>query len=97
MSEANVQAVGAPIRVKRSGMRALIERIETGARRSGEPEVRGRFSRVPLRDVEARGVDIPYQATLMLPYVLTLLVLAFGSRSVGGPADLGQAYRRESR
>ena len=46
--------------------------------------------------VQARGFDIPYQLTLMLPYVLTLLVLAFASRSAGGPADLGQAYRREA-
>ncbi len=47
--------------------------------------------------VQARGVDIPYQVTLMLPYVLTLMVLAFGSRGSGGPSDLGRAYRREAR
>ncbi len=46
--------------------------------------------------VQARGFDIPYQVTLMLPYVLTLMVLAFGSRGLGGPADLGKAYRREA-
>jgi ABC-type uncharacterized transport system permease subunit len=45
--------------------------------------------------VQARGFDIPYQVTLMLPYVLTLMVLAFGPRGMGGPADLGRAYRRE--
>jgi ABC-type uncharacterized transport system permease subunit len=45
--------------------------------------------------VQARGFDVPYQLTLMLPYVLTLLVLAFGSRASSGPADLGQPYRRE--
>ena len=47
--------------------------------------------------VQARGFDIPYQITLMLPYVLTLMVLTFGSRGRGGPADLGRGYRREAR
>jgi ABC-type uncharacterized transport system permease subunit len=46
--------------------------------------------------VQARGIDIPYQVSLMLPYVLTLVVLAFGSRGSGGPADLGKTYRREA-
>ena len=46
--------------------------------------------------VQARGFDIPYQLSLMLPYVLTLAVLAFGSRGSAGPADLGRAYRREA-
>ena len=46
--------------------------------------------------VQARGLDVPYQVTLMLPYVLTLIVLAFGSRGLRGPADLGKPYRREA-
>ncbi len=47
--------------------------------------------------LQARGTDLPYQLTLMLPYVLTLLVLALASGRSSAPADLGKAYRRESR
>jgi len=46
--------------------------------------------------LQARGTDLPYQLTLMLPYVLTLLVLAFASGPRAAPADLGKAYEREA-
>jgi simple sugar transport system permease protein len=46
--------------------------------------------------LQARGTDMPYQLTLMLPYVLTLVVLAFASGPRSAPADLGQAYEREA-
>ncbi len=44
--------------------------------------------------LQAMGTAIPYQLTLMLPYVLTLVVLALASRRSAGPADLGQAFSR---
>jgi simple sugar transport system permease protein len=47
--------------------------------------------------LQARGTDLPYQLTLMLPYVLTLLVLAVAAGRSRAPADLGRAYARESR
>ncbi len=41
------------------------------------------------------GVEIPYQFFQMLPYALTLLVLAGASRpSVGAPAALARPFRR---
>jgi ABC-type uncharacterized transport system permease subunit len=46
--------------------------------------------------LQARGTDLPYQLTLMLPYLLTLLVLAFAAGRSRAPADLGRAYARES-
>ncbi len=47
-------------------------------------------------NLQALGLDLPYQLVLALPYVLTLVVLALAprSRSGGGPAALGQPYRR---
>ncbi len=45
--------------------------------------------------LQARGTALPYQLTLMMPYLLTLLVLALFAGKRGGPADLGQPYRRE--
>lgn len=45
--------------------------------------------------LQARGSAIPYQATLMFPYVVTLVVLAFASGRARAPADLGRPYRRE--
>lgn len=40
--------------------------------------------------LQAAGVTIPYHLLLMLPYVLTLLVLAGTSRGARGPAALAQ-------
>jgi len=47
--------------------------------------------------LQARGTDLPYQLTLMLPYLLTLAVLALASGKSRAPADLGRPYARESR
>lgn len=47
--------------------------------------------------LQAMGTAVPYQLTLMLPYVLTLLVLALASRRSAGPADLGQPFSRDAR
>ena len=46
--------------------------------------------------LQARGVEIPYPVLLMLPYLVTLAVLAFGVGSARAPGDLGRAYQRES-
>jgi simple sugar transport system permease protein len=45
--------------------------------------------------IQALGLDIPYQFLLMLPYVLTLLVLAGHARHVPAPAALGQSPNGE--
>ena len=47
--------------------------------------------------LQARGLDVPYPLALMLPYVLTLLVLAVASGSARAPGDLGRPYWRESK
>lgn len=45
---------------------------------------------------QALGLEVPYQVFLMLPYVLTLAILAgFAGRSAA-PAALGVAYEREA-
>jgi simple sugar transport system permease protein len=40
--------------------------------------------------LQAAGVAVPYHLLLMLPYVLTLVVLALTSRDARGPAALAQ-------
>ena len=44
---------------------------------------------------QALGVAVPYQLFLMLPYVLTLVVLAGYAGRARPPAALGQGYRRD--
>ncbi len=46
--------------------------------------------------LQARGVGIPYPVFLMLPYVVTLVVLAFAMGRAAAPGDLGRAYEREA-
>jgi ABC-type uncharacterized transport system permease subunit len=46
--------------------------------------------------LQAMGTAVPYQLTLMLPYVLTLVVLALAARRSTGPSDLGQPFSREA-
>jgi simple sugar transport system permease protein len=46
--------------------------------------------------LQAQGAEIPYPVFLMFPYVVTLAVLAFATARVSAPAELGQAYERES-
>ena len=46
--------------------------------------------------LQAMGTAVPYQLTLMLPYVLTLFVLALTARRSTGPADLAQDFSREA-
>jgi simple sugar transport system permease protein len=45
--------------------------------------------------IQALGSTLPYQFILMLPYVLTLLALAFAGTRISPPSALGQAYKRE--
>ncbi len=46
--------------------------------------------------LQARGTAIPYPLSLMLPYLVTLGVLALASGRGRAPGDLGRAYRREA-
>lgn len=46
--------------------------------------------------LQARGFEVPYPVFLMLPYVLTLAVLAVAAGRSRAPADLGRPYRREA-
>jgi len=46
--------------------------------------------------LQAQGIDVPYPLFLMLPYAVTIAVLAFGVGRVRAPADLGRPYRREA-
>jgi simple sugar transport system permease protein len=46
--------------------------------------------------LQARGAAIPYPVFLMLPYVVTLAVLAFATGRASAPGDLGRAYQREA-
>jgi general nucleoside transport system permease protein len=45
--------------------------------------------------LQASGLAIPYNLLLMLPYLLTLGVLALSSSRVRAPADLGRPFARE--
>lgn len=45
--------------------------------------------------LQALGSALPYQFVLMLPYILTLLALAFAGAKLAAPAALGEAYRRD--
>ncbi|RYG36203.1 ABC transporter permease [bacterium] len=45
--------------------------------------------------LQARGVAVPYQLLLALPYVVALLVLVIAGRGTAAPASLGVPYRRE--
>lgn len=45
--------------------------------------------------LQALGLSMPYQFILMLPYLLTLLALAFSGTRLSPPAALGQPYRRD--
>jgi ABC-type uncharacterized transport system permease subunit len=46
--------------------------------------------------LQARGAAVPYPLALMLPYLVTLAVLAFAAGRARAPGDLGRAYRREA-
>lgn len=47
--------------------------------------------------LQARGLAVPYPLALMLPYVLTLGVLAVAGGRARAPGDLGSPYSRESK
>lgn len=54
----------------------------------------GALTAIQLR-LQAEGVQIPYQALLALPYLVTLLALAVAGRNASYPAALLKPYRRE--
>jgi simple sugar transport system permease protein len=43
------------------------------------------------------GIGVPYDFLLMIPYVLTVLMIAIFGRRMYTPAALGVAFRRGSR
>lgn len=45
--------------------------------------------------LQAEGVPLPYEALLAIPYVLTIVAIAFAGRNASYPAALLKAYRRE--
>lgn len=45
--------------------------------------------------LQAKGVQVPSQLLLALPYVVALLVLVIAGKGAAAPASLGVAYRRE--
>jgi len=44
--------------------------------------------------IQATGAPIPHQILLMLPYILTILILALVARQARGPAALTKPFRR---
>jgi len=46
--------------------------------------------------LQAEGVDLPYEALLALPYILTIIVLAVAGRNASYPAALLKPYDREA-
>ena len=45
--------------------------------------------------LQAMGVDVPYQLLTMLPYALTIIVMALTAKRSHSPAALGLDYERE--
>ncbi len=45
--------------------------------------------------LQAEGLDLPYEALLALPYILTIVALAIAGRNASYPAALLKPYRRE--
>ncbi len=45
--------------------------------------------------LQATGLNLPYEAFLALPYLITILALAVGGRNASYPAALLKAYKRE--
>lgn len=45
--------------------------------------------------LQAEGVPLPYEALLALPYVLTIVAIAFAGRNASYPAALLKPYKRE--
>jgi simple sugar transport system permease protein len=44
--------------------------------------------------IQASGAPIPHQLLLMLPYALTIAILAIVARQARGPAALTRPFRR---
>ncbi len=54
----------------------------------------GGFQALQLR-LQANGFQLPYQALLALPYLVTIAALALAGRNVSAPSALLKAYHRE--
>lgn len=55
----------------------------------------GGFQALQLR-LQAAGFQLPYQALLALPYLVTIAALALAGRNVSAPSALLKAYHREA-
>ncbi|MCX6048973.1 MAG: ABC transporter permease [Chloroflexi bacterium] len=55
----------------------------------------GGFQALQLR-LQASGFQLPYQALLALPYLVTIAALALAGRNVSAPSALLKPYRREA-
>ncbi len=54
----------------------------------------GGVSALQLR-LQTTGLDLPYEAFLSLPYVVTIIALAIAGRNAAGPAAVLKPYKRE--
>lgn len=54
----------------------------------------GGVSALQLR-LQSLGLDLPYEAFLALPYIVTIIALTIGGRNASYPAALLKPYRRE--
>lgn len=45
--------------------------------------------------LQSTGLDLPYEAFLALPYVVTIIALVIAGRNVSGPAAILKPYKRE--
>jgi simple sugar transport system permease protein len=54
----------------------------------------GGVSALQLR-LQTTGLDLPYEAFLSLPYVVTIIALAIAGRNATGPAAVLKPYKRE--
>jgi len=57
----------------------------------------GALEALGLRLQSSGGIDVPYQGFLMLPFVATIVAMAFLARKAHAPAALLVPFRHEER